>query len=323
MFRWKNLGILLNPQGRYSWMHSYAQNPNAIEINGITRIFFTCRPPRNTDGSCVSYIGYADFELQSVFREIGVSSTPVLELGKPGTFDEFGTMPGSVVYVPETNEIRMYYVGWQRSTPTPYRWNIGLAVSHDGGVTFKRFSEGPLLGIDLQDPYLLACPRVWRCEKGLWHMHYQSGATWRHHEGHWESEYVAKYAYSDDGLNWQKHRETCIPTVCETECQTSSSVFSYSGAPGKHQIVFSWRHGTNFRNSTRGYRLGFAFSNDYSSWNRDDRLLGRFQSEELWDREMQCYPHFFTINGRHFLFYCGNEFGRYGFGVAECIDWTD
>ena len=32
---------------------------------------------------------------------------------------------------------------------------------------------------------------------------------------------------------------------------------------------------------------------------------------------MQCYPSLFACDDRVFLFYNGNEFGRYGFGVAE------
>jgi hypothetical protein len=32
---------------------------------------------------------------------------------------------------------------------------------------------------------------------------------------------------------------------------------------------------------------------------------------------MQCYPHVFECDGKVYLLYNGNEFGRYGFGLAE------
>ena len=32
---------------------------------------------------------------------------------------------------------------------------------------------------------------------------------------------------------------------------------------------------------------------------------------------MRCYPHLFQVDERTYLMYNGNEFGRFGFGVAE------
>ncbi len=35
-----------------------------------------------------------------------------------------------------------------------------------------------------------------------------------------------------------------------------------------------------------------------------------------WDSDMLCYPHVFECDGKVYLLYNGNEFGRYGFGLA-------
>ena len=35
-----------------------------------------------------------------------------------------------------------------------------------------------------------------------------------------------------------------------------------------------------------------------------------------WDSDMLCYPHAFECRGKVYLLYNGNEFGRYGFGLA-------
>jgi hypothetical protein len=32
---------------------------------------------------------------------------------------------------------------------------------------------------------------------------------------------------------------------------------------------------------------------------------------------MLCYPHVFELNAKVYMLYNGNEFGRYGFGLAE------
>ena len=42
-------------------------------------------------------------------------------------------------------------------------------------------------------------------------------------------------------------------------------------------------------------------------------------SETGWDSEMICYPHIAKIDNKIYLFYCGNEFGKNGFGVAELL----
>jgi hypothetical protein len=36
---------------------------------------------------------------------------------------------------------------------------------------------------------------------------------------------------------------------------------------------------------------------------------------------MKCYPHLFEVNEKIFILYNGNEFGRFGFGAAELIDF--
>ena len=35
-----------------------------------------------------------------------------------------------------------------------------------------------------------------------------------------------------------------------------------------------------------------------------------------WDSEMVCYPHVFVHEGRKVMLYCGNGYGRSGFGMA-------
>jgi hypothetical protein len=63
--------------------------------------------------------------------------------------------------------------------------------------------------------------------------------------------------------------------------------------------------------------LGYAFSDDLITWVRDDENSGIDLSETGWDSEMMCYPHIFECDGKQFLLYNGNEFGKYGFGIAE------
>jgi len=40
-------------------------------------------------------------------------------------------------------------------------------------------------------------------------------------------------------------------------------------------------------------------------------------SQDGWDSQMIEYPHIAKINNKYIMFYCGNEFGKNGFGYAE------
>lgn len=82
-------------------------------------------------------------------------------------------------------------------------------------------------------------------------------------------------------------------------------------------MYFCYRQATDFRaNKSRGYRLGYAYSDDLQRWVRDDAHTGIDVSAEGWDADMLCYPHVFWSDGRAYLLYNGNAFGRDGFGVA-------
>ena len=84
-----------------------------------------------------------------------------------------------------------------------------------------------------------------------------------------------------------------------------------------YHMFFCYRHTFDFRtNPERGYRIGHAWSEDLVTWHRsdDDPLLEMTPGH--WDSDMNCYPHVCEVDGRIFLLYNGNQFGREGFGLA-------
>ena len=52
----------------------------------------------------------------------------------------------------------------------------------------------------------------------------------------------------------------------------------------------------------------------------DDSLAGIDVGIDSWDSDMMCYPNTFECEKTIYLLYNGNEFGRYGFGLAKLID---
>jgi hypothetical protein len=314
MLKWKKLGQIFDPtKHRTSWMHHYSQNPNVLELEDKLRIYFTCRPERDQFGNCVSYTAYADFEKAAPFKLLGVAESPVLQLGGPGDFDEFGIMPGSVLNIKDNNEIWLYYVGWTRMHSVPYKWSNGLAISKDSGQTFSRYSKGPVMSATFNDPYLQACPRVIRLDNSEFIMWYNAGTEWNLLDGHYESVYITRFATSRDGISWSQNNRQVIPTKVPKECQTSASFIRFNN---QNHVFFSYRHGLDFRNKENGYRIGYAYGDNYVDWTRADEMNDFSVSDEGWDSEMVCYPHVIKLNDKIYMFYCGNNFGQNGFGVA-------
>jgi hypothetical protein len=83
-------------------------------------------------------------------------------------------------------------------------------------------------------------------------------------------------------------------------------------------MFFCYRESFDFRRAKgRGYRIGHAWTDDLINWTRDDTSPLLEGSPSEWDSDMQCYPHVFECDGKIYLLYNGNEFGRHGFGLAE------
>jgi len=128
-------------------------------------------------------------------------------------------------------------------------------------------------------------------------------------------------ATSTDGINWEKYggRQIIEDVLGDDECQALPTILHHNGI---YHMYFCYRYATDFRtNPKRGYRLGYAYSNDMVMWKRDDAIKGiDLGINEEWDSEMMCYPHLFELNNKVFMLYNGNNFGENGFGLAELME---
>jgi predicted GH43/DUF377 family glycosyl hydrolase len=319
MFNWKRIGQVFNPlvDSREPWMTEFAQAPASLVFEEFLRIYFSTRPPRDQHGQYVSYSTFVDVKRSDPTQVIRVANAPILDLGRRGTFDEFGIYPVSVTRV--ENLIFMYYGGWTRCASTPYNVAIGLAVSSDDGVSFQRLGPGPILGFSLDEPMTVSGPKV-RQFNGRFYLWYVAGERWlRDEAGRPESIFKIRMATSNDGVSWVKQGSNLVQEVLgKDECQASPDVFFFNGS---YHMIFSYKHGTNFRGTSRGYRLGYARSSNLVDWDRDDSFVGLTPTgTDTWDGTSVAYPHFLDIDNRQYLFYLGNDVGREGFGVAELVN---
>jgi hypothetical protein len=291
-------------------MRTHAQIPTALVLKDRIRIYLTVRPEQRT-----SLTTYIDVDIKDPKKVLYVHREPILPLGTPGTIDEFGMMPSSAHRV--GNDIWLYTIGWQRGQTVPYLNAIGLAISKDDGMTFERPFKGPVLDRTPHEPYSTMSPCVIR-EGDLWHMWYGSGTDWLLVHGKYEPLYLIKYAYSHDGLTWERPNICCIPGATPEEASTRPSVIKDKGL---YHMWFSYRGSQDYRSGRDGYRLGYATSKDGKIWQRDDDKTGiTMGNAGEWDGDMMAYPHIAETSEGRYLFYNGNSFGRAGFGYAV---WQD
>lgn len=312
---WKKLGKIFDPT-EFSLPNGcteFAQSPQALVFDDFVRIFFSTRA-LDGDGKYLSHIAYVD--MAKDFREIvAVSTQTVIELGKRGCFDEHGIFPMNVVR--HGTLIYGYTSGVNRRSSVPVDTAIGLAISRDDGITFQRLGDGPVLSASLHEPCLVADPFV-MIRPNVFHMWYIFGTGWKCYSNTAAPERIYKigHAESADGINWKRHdgRQVIASRLGHDECQALPTVIEIDG---RHHMFFCYRQAHDFRsNRERGYRIGHAWSDDLMNWARDDTQMSLDVSEGDWDSDMLCYPHVFACDGRIYMLYNGNEFGRRGFGLA-------
>lgn len=314
MFSWKKHGLAFKPQdaiGR-NWIQEFAQAPATLVFDDFVRVYFSCRPGPDDRGQYVSHSAYVDLDRKNLLKIRGIAENPIMPLGGLGTFDEFGVYPVSVIR--DGDLVRAYYGGWTRCESNPYTVAIGAAVSRDDGKTFTRLGPGPLLAPTPNEPFVLSGPKIRRFND-QWLLWYVAGVGWMPDAGRVESIYKIRMARSHDGLNWVRTGHDILESrLEENECQASPDVI-YSG--GRYHMFFCYKYGVDFRNSARGYRIGYAYSDDLEHWVRDDEKAGIDVSATGWDSESIAYPHVFDLDGAIYMLYLGNQVGRGGFGLAQ------
>jgi hypothetical protein len=312
MFTWRKLGKVFTPQdveGR-PWMKEYAQGPATLVLDDVVRVYFSCRPPANELGQYVSYSAYVDLDRSDLFRIVGVAEEPILTLGGLGNFDEFGTYPVSVIR--DGDHVVAYYGGWTRCESVPFNVAIGCARSRDGGKTFEKLGDGPVLGYSVDEPFVVSGPKVRRFN-GLWYLFYIAGRKWKVDRGRPEPVYKIRMATSPDGITWTKVNKDLIENRVEADEAQASPDVSFDG--DRYHMFFSYRPSSNYRGKN-GYRIGYAHSSDLEVWTRDDERAGIDVSPKGWDAEMISYPHVFELDGKTYMAYLGDHVGKYGFGLA-------
>ena len=318
--KWKKLGKIFDPTHHKLANNcvEFAQSPQTLVFDDFVRIYFSTRETDPKNGKFLSHISFVDMD-KKFEKVLNISTEQVIPLGKLGTFDEHGIFPINVVR--DKDKILAYTCGWNRRVSVSVETSIGLAISNDNGLTFQKVGNGPVLTASPKEPFLVGDGFVCIYENS-YHMWYIFGTKWVDNTEE-ESARVYKigYAKSTDGIHWIKDEGKQIITdkLNENECQALPTVIF---ANNKYYMFFCYREAIGFRkDKNKGYKIGYAHSIDRINWIRADEHVGIQFSEEGWDSDMQCYPHIFSCDDKIYLLYNGNQFGKYGFGLAVLEDF--
>ena len=272
------------------------------EKAGHIRIYFTSRDSEN-HGFLRFMEGHVD---RDAFHLSKFHEKPLFERGALGNFDDSGVCICSMIKLADGKR-RFYYYGWNLGVTVPFRNAIGVAEAEGDGddMRIKRIFPGAILDRDMHFPGLCATPFVLK-EANFYRMYFAQGTPWVMKDGQPSVACNIGYAESDDGLHWTRSMEPAVANLPNDHVVTTPMVIKENGI---YKMFYSWRG--------KKYRLGYAESVDGKTFVRNDQSIGLTVSPEGWDSEMVEYPAVFDVCGSRYMIYCGNQYARYGFGLAR------
>lgn len=303
---WQKRGRIFDTENRVKWASHSFMTPTPWQLNEETiRIFGGMR-----DQKGVSRIGYIDVSSLDPKQIQKISEVPVLDIGNAGCFDDNGVILGDIIA--DNNNIFMYYVGFQLVEKVKFLAFTGLAISEDGGNTFNRYSDAPILDRTHNGLYFRAVHTVMK-ENNKWRFWCGEGRNWHYIDGIAYPSYEIWYTESNDGINFDKNEQLVLgyspseyrigrPRVYKNKLDGYDMYFTYDTLDKK-------------------YFSGYAYSLDGIYWERNDTNFSIQCSDSGWDSDMICYPSLHTSpQGKTYIFYSGNGMGYTGVGYSEWIE---
>jgi hypothetical protein len=277
--------------------------PAAVELDDKRlRIYVGC-----WDEAGISRIGFIDVSSDDPQKVISVSSEPILNIGRDGTFDENGVFPAHATCV--DSKIYLYYTGFMLGHKIRHYNFGGLALSEDG-ISFTRVSEAPVLDRADEGLHVRAGQSI-LVKNNIFHTCYSAGTGWADIGGVSRPTYDVFYQASPDGLTYAAQGKRIV--ACDHAVEHGlgrPQLIEWDG----HYCVFYTRRLVSMR-----YHMGCAISDDGTHWRRVDEWIDLpYGAPGSFDSDMVYFPNVIrTRGGRVYLFYSGNAFGGGGLGCAE------
>lgn len=299
---WEKLGLIFNPTGRKLWMQTHATVPTPLHLyDDIFRIYFSTRNDFNHN-----QVGYLEIEINNPKEILRISKEPVIGLGDLGMFDCDGIYGTCIV--PYEGKLYFYYAGWNAGLRGLFNSALGLAISEDGGLTFKKVRDYPIMHRSQHNPWAAMAPFV-IFDEGKWRMWYASGEKVFSYNGSvLKTKYDIKYAESENGIDWNQTGIVSIPLAGIDSNIARPCVIKENG------IYKVWYPHVTLKDEQ--YKIGYGESNDGFVFDRMDNQIDFPVSEDDFDSLAVTYPHVFFHKNKTYMLYNGNEFGKLGIGLA-------
>jgi hypothetical protein len=299
---WRPLGRVFSPTAGEPWSISHAANPAALTLaDGSVRVFYSTRDAANRS-SAASIDIMIDGDR---FEVVDPPRGPLLTPGTRGSFDADGVTVSSVIA--HDGKLYAFYLGWTVLVHVPFANFIGVAVSDDGGETFRRCSSVPVVGRSPENPLTVGYPFVLGDGPG-WRMWFGSHLHWGP-QG-MEMLHVVKEARSSDLVRWTPSDAVVIDVAGPADpLEFAISRPAVLREPDGSLSMWYARRRPH-------YELGFARSVDGTRWERRDQDLRFVGTPEAWEDRERTYPFVFDHGSRRYMLYNGNGYGREGFGLA-------
>jgi hypothetical protein len=295
--KWERLGLIFTPNTSLEWSKSHAMLPTPLNLDGRQLVYYSARNSNNQ-----SSIGCVEIQLSEKPFVVQSNMKPLLQVGDLGCFDDNGVTPSCAIELPG-GEIAMYYIGWNPGSTTRVNLYGGLAISHDRGNSFVRWSKAPILERTRSDPYMNTAPWVVATDNG-YRMYYVSGVDWVSKNS---PRYNIKIAYSFDGYQWERPGKVVLDFAHTDETALAR--------PYVIQDEGIWKMWVTRR--VGEYAIAYAESLDGVNWIRKDKIFGLEPNGEKEELYMTEYSAVVRSSNKYFMFYNGTDYGRNGILLAR------
>ena len=257
---------------------SYASTPTIQHLGAdYYRVYFASRDRANR-----GHLFSLDLDMNRPTVPMNIRG-PLVGPGRKGTFDDCGISPACFF------DGDLYYLGWSLTKTAPFHNAIGV-LSVSGGKVEREFDD-PAMDRSSVDPISLAYP--WVVDENK--LFYSSCTWWGDTDK--DMEFVLRAGVWDDG--WKGCRGDVIPLEANEKAIVRPTVI------GRRM----W-----YAIKTDRYRIGYAECEPDMSWQRLDNCS--LAPSDGFDSEEVTYPCAFEHEGKTYLLYNGNHYGKTGFGIA-------
>ncbi|RZJ51677.1 MAG: hypothetical protein EOO44_14170 [Flavobacterium sp.] len=298
---WDKIGVFDAQNYTNDWFANSALQPTPIVLAHAIRVFCGFR-----DSFGISRVGYVDLDLQDPSKILKVSDMPVLDVGKPGCFDDNGVVPSAVLQIED--KIYLYYAGYQ--IPKQVRFLVfgGLAVSEDFGNTFKRCYNVPVLDRTEDEQLFRVAHSVLKIGDDI-HTYYGGGSEFDSGHNKTLPKYDIRYLKSQSHSEFPKSGKILLK--CENNEHRLGRPYVFKN-DNHYEMYFGYGTEEN------PYWLTSAVSTDMENWERSQKRIVP-EGANMNDDKMQAYPAVFEVDNVKYLLYNGNDYGKYGFIICKEI----